>query len=92
LIWRGFDSGSSFYLSFLLSIPTVIVAEILFTYGFTGLSGLPVAEGITLLLASFIVGFLMLDSLLRIVQKINLAYVVLLLGAVIIAIGISGAG
>ncbi|OPY37239.1 MAG: undecaprenyl pyrophosphate phosphatase [Methanoregula sp. PtaU1.Bin006] len=92
LIWRGFDSGSSFYLSFLLSIPTVILAEIILTYGFSGTEDFPVPEGIILLMTSFFMGYLTLDTLLRIVQKINIAYVVLILGAFIVIIGISGAG
>jgi undecaprenyl-diphosphatase len=92
LIWRGFDSGSSFYLSFLLSIPTVILAEIILTYGISGLCGLPFFDGVALFVTSFVVGYLTLDSVLRIIQRINIAYVVLLLGALIIIFGLSGIG
>ena len=92
LIWRGFDSESSFYLSFLLSIPTVIFAEILLNYGISGMKGLPLADGAVLLLTSFVVGYLTLDGLLRAVQRINIAYVVFILGAVIILVGVSGIG
>ena len=92
MIWRGFDSGSSFYLSFLLSIPTVILAEIILTYGVSGVGEFPVTEGMILFITSFLTGYLTLDGLLRIVQKINIAYVVLLLGIFIVTIGFSGGG
>ena len=92
LIWRGFDSGGSFYLSFLLSIPTVVLAEILLNYGSAGMKGLPIYDGILLLLVSLIVGYLTLDILLKLVRKVNIAYVVLALGIIIIAVGLSGVG
>lgn len=92
LIWRGFDSGSSFYLSFLLSIPTVILAEILLNYGSTGMRGLPASDGIILLLTSLVVGYLTLDGLLRVIKRINIAYLVFVLGIIMIAVGLTGAG
>ena len=92
LIWRGFDSGSSFYLSFLLSIPTVILAEILLNYGTVGITGLPVYEGLVLFLVSFIVGYLTLDGLLRVVKRVNIAYLVFILGILIIVVGLTGIG
>ena len=92
LIWRGFDSGSSFYLSFLLSIPTVVLAEILLNYGSTGMKGLPAADGVILLLTSLIVGYLTLDGLLRVIKRVNIAYLVLILGVLIIAVGLTGVG
>jgi undecaprenyl-diphosphatase len=91
LIWRGFDSGSSFYLSFFLSIPTVFFAEILI-YAAGGLQEFPVSEGIILFLSSFVVGYLTLDALLKVVRRINIAYVVLALGIIIILVGLSGIG
>jgi undecaprenyl-diphosphatase len=92
LIWRGFDSGSSFYLSFLLSIPTVILAEILLSYGSAGLHGLPANEGVVLLLTSLVVGYLTLDGLLRIIKRVNIAYLVFVLGLIVIAVGLIGVG
>jgi undecaprenyl-diphosphatase len=91
LIWRGFDSESSFYLSFFLSIPTVFFAEILLYVG-GGLTTFPVMEGIVLFVSSFIVGYLTLDTLLKVVRKVNIAYVVLALGIIIILVGVSGIG
>jgi undecaprenyl-diphosphatase len=92
LIWRGFDSGSSFYLSFLLSIPTVILAEILLSYGSAGMKGLPAADGLILLLTSLVIGYLTLDGLLRVVKRINIAYLVLVLGILIVIVGLTGSG
>jgi undecaprenyl-diphosphatase len=87
LIWQGFDSESSFHLSFLLSIPTVVIAEILLNY-LGGLSSFPVSDGILLALTSFVVGYLTLDAVLRIVKKVNMAYVAFALGIIIIAVGL----
>jgi undecaprenyl-diphosphatase len=91
LIWRGFDSGSSFNLSFLLSIPTVVFAELLF-YVTGSVASFPVADGALLALSSFVFGYLALDIILRLVKKVNLAYVVFVLGFVMIAAGLLGAG
>jgi undecaprenyl-diphosphatase len=92
LIWRGFDSGSSFYLSFLLSIPTVVLAEILLNYGSDGMKGLPATEGIILLLTSFIIGYLTLAGLLKIIKRVNIAYLVFVLGIIMIGVGLTGVG
>ena len=92
LIWRGFDSESSFYLSFLLSIPTVVLAEIILDYGINGATGVPVTDIAVLILTSLVVGYLTLDGLLRLLKRVNIAYLVVVLGILIIAIGISGIG
>jgi undecaprenyl-diphosphatase len=91
LIWRGFDSESSFYLSFFLSIPTVFFAEILLYLG-GGLVTFPLTDGLILFASSFIAGYLTLDMLLKVVRKVNIAYVVLSLGIIIIVVGLSGVG
>jgi len=90
LIWRGFDSESSFHLSFLLSIPTVIVAElVLYING--SLVAFPVTDGALLALSSFVFGYLALGALLKIVRHANLAYVALAMGLIITAAGLIGA-
>ena len=91
LIWRGFDSGSSFNLSFLLSIPTVVFAEIVFYVG-GGVAAFPVTDGILLALSSFVFGYLTLDIILKLVKKVNLAYVAFALGIIMAAAGLFGAG
>ena len=91
LIWRSFDSESAFNLSFLLSIPTVAVTEVVLNLGDIT-SNLPLADGIGLAAVSFVFGYLTLDAILRLVKKINLAYLTLILGALIIAVAYFNAG
>ncbi|MDD1662662.1 MAG: undecaprenyl-diphosphate phosphatase [Methanomicrobiales archaeon] len=91
LIWRGFEGESSFHLSFLLSIPTVLLAEMVFYLG-GGLLSFPLAEGLALALASFIFGYITIDIVLRVVKRVNLAYVCLVMGLLIIAVSLAGAG
>jgi undecaprenyl-diphosphatase len=85
LIWRSFDSESAFYLSFLLSIPSVLMAEIIFYLG-SQVKNLPLTEGIELIISSFIFGYLSLDGILHFVKKVNLAYLTIMLGALIIIV------
>ncbi|VVC02939.1 Undecaprenyl-diphosphatase [Candidatus Burarchaeum australiense] len=91
LIWRGFDSESSFHLSFLLSIPTVVVAELIFYVG-GELASFPVSDGLMLAGSSFVFGYLTIDALLKIVRRMNIAYVALALGLIIMAAGLLSAG
>jgi undecaprenyl-diphosphatase len=91
LIWRGFDSESSFHLSFLLSIPTVVLAELLL-YVNGSLASFPISDGALLALFSFIFGYLTLGALLRLVRRINLAYVALALGLLMAVVGLLGYG
>jgi undecaprenyl-diphosphatase len=85
LIWRSFDSESAFQLSFLLSIPSVVMVEILFNL-FSQAGNLPVMDGISLTFSSFIFGYLSLDITLYFVKRINIAYLAMLLGALIIIV------
>ena len=91
LIWRGFDGEASFYLSFLLSIPTVLLAEMVF-YAGGGLLSFPLADGLALALASFVFGYLTIDAVLRVVKRVNLASVCLAMGGIIIVVSLAGAG
>jgi undecaprenyl-diphosphatase len=91
LIWRGFDGESSFHLSFLLGIPTVILAELVF-YINGSLFVFPVIDGILLTAASFLVGYLAIDVVLKTVKRVNLAYLAFAMGAFIIAAGAAGFG
>lgn len=90
LMWQGFDSESSFHLSFLLSIPTVIFADI-FIYAGSAVS-FPAFDGVLLSLTSFIFGYAVLYALLRILRKVNMAYVAFALGIIIIAVGLTHQG
>jgi undecaprenyl-diphosphatase len=91
LIWMGFDSESSFHLSFLLSIPTVVLAELVFYIG-GSLTAFPMADGLMLAASSFVFGYLTLDAILRVVKRVNLAYAAFALGLIIMAVGIAGLG
>lgn len=91
LIWRGFSSEDSFHLSFLLSIPTVICAEMVF-YISGEAASFPISDGILLAATSFVVGYLTLDALLKIMKKVSLAYVALAMGIVMVAAWMLGAG
>lgn len=89
LIWDGFESESSFYLSFLLSVPTILLAELLLAVG-GGLSAFPITDGIMLAIAAFVFGYLTIGAVLALVRKVNLAYVALGLGAFIIIVAALG--
>jgi undecaprenyl-diphosphatase len=88
LVWRGFDSESSFHLSFLLSIPTVICAELIFYLA--GVMTFPLTDGILLAASSLVFGYFAMDIVLRLVKKVNIAYVVFALGLLMIAAGLLG--
>jgi len=81
LLFRKFDSESSLKISFLMSVPAVLVAEI----GLNIMKGLPalgLVEAILGCLASFIVGILSIDLLLRIARKVNMWILCLVLGLI----------
>jgi len=83
LIWRSFDSESAFRLSFLLSIPSVVMAEIVF-YIASPVGSLPTMDGLSIAISSFVFGYLSLDIILNFVKRVNIAYLAMLLGALII--------
>ena len=53
---------------------------------------LPVSNGVVLLLTSLFVGYLTLDILLKVIKRINIAYLVFVLGLIIITVGLIGVG
>ena len=95
LIWRGFDSESAFRLSFLLSIPTVFVAEVLL-WLFQLFQGdafvLPIFDGFALALASFAFGYLTIDILIKFAHRVNVAWLAFLFGIMMLLFGIIGLG
>ena len=50
------------------------------------------ADGALLALASFAFGYLTIEAVLRVVKRVNLAYVALGMGVIIIAVSLAGAG
>jgi len=92
LIWRGFDAESSFHLSFLLSIPTVFLAELLLWGAQMGVSTIPLSEGLMLAASSFVFGYITIDALLRLAHRINVASLAFLFGILMLIFGIIGIG
>ena len=81
LLFRGFSPEKSFRISFLLSIPTMIIGEI----GFLFLKGIFFSPYALLsLLISFVVGYLTIDLLLKFARKINFSYFCFVLGFIYI--------
>ncbi len=79
LIFRGFDAEKSFKLSFLMSIPAVFFAQILFgiTKGF-----IIDTNSIIALFVAFFIGLISISILFKIVKKINFAYICFGLGLI----------
>lgn len=81
LLFRGFPPEKSLKISFLLSIPTMIIGEI----GFLFLKGLFFSPyALISLLISFIIGYLTIGLLLKFAQKINFSYFCFILGLIYI--------
>ena len=91
LIWRKFDPESAFDLSFLLSIPTVALTEVVFYLG-KAAGHISVADGAGLTLFSCAFGYMALDVMLRLVKRINIAHLTLVLGIVMMASAAFNAG
>ena len=96
LIWRGFDAESAFHLSFLLSIPTVFIAEMVL-WGAQMLTGgnaapMPLADGLALALSSFVFGYITINVLLKLAHRINVASLAFLFGIMMLVFGLIGIG
>ncbi len=92
IIWRGFDSESAFYLSFLLSIPTVFFAEMVLWLAQGGVSAIPFADGLVLAASSFFFGYLTIGVLIRAAHRLNVAYLAFIFGIVMLIAGLAGYG
>jgi undecaprenyl-diphosphatase len=76
LFFREFDSKSAFKLSFLMSVPAVLAAQI----GLGLLSGFMFDSGLAAaVITSFIVGILSIDAVLKIADRAEVAYLCFLL-------------
>jgi len=81
LLFRRFDPESSLKISFLMSVPAVLAAEI----GLNAMKGLPALGSVEVILGclvSFIVGIISIDLLLRIARKVNMWILCLVLGLI----------
>lgn len=92
-VWRGFDAEAAFRLSFMLSVPTVFLAEMLL-WGYQlysepstlgSLAGFSMADAAGLAMVSFIVGWLSIEVLLKLARKIDFSYLVGAFGLVMLA-------
>lgn len=92
LIWRGFDSESAFHLSFLLSIPTVFLAEVALWAVQGGVAGISWMDGIALAASSCFFGYLTIGFLIRAAHRINVAWLAFAFGLMMIAFGVLGIG
>jgi undecaprenyl-diphosphatase len=95
LIWRGFDAESAFHLSFLLSIPTVFIAEMLLwaaQLAQPGASTIPLSDGLMLAASSFVFGYITINALLKLAHRINVASLAFLFGIMMLVFGIMRMG
>lgn len=84
LLFRRYDPPAAFRLSFLLSIPASLGAAALTVVGAGGLPGIGFGPAITALVVSAAVGYLMIDTLMRIVDRIPFSTVCFGLGGLAI--------
>ncbi len=83
LLFEGFSPEKAFEISFLLSIPTIIVGEV----GILIFSGFNFTPMIFIsILVAFIVGYFTIDLLIRFARRINFSYFCFILGIIYILI------
>jgi undecaprenyl-diphosphatase len=80
LVFRKFSPKDALRYSFLLSIPTIIISEVAYVI-LNGVSSFSVLL-IFSIIVSFIVGYLTIDFLLKVVNKINFALFCYILGGI----------
>lgn len=85
LAWQKFEPSAIFELSFILSIPTVLAAELLFYLLDANFAGFDLVEGTLLCLSSFFFGYLTIDLLIKFAKKFNLAIVAAVFGLLMVA-------
>ncbi len=76
LLLRKFEKSLALKLSFLMSLPIVLAGNIILNLKDFSFNPLSLAE----LLSSFVFGFLTINFLLKIAQKVNFGYLVLIFG------------
>ena len=88
LLFRSYDPPSAFRLSFLLSIPASVGAAVLTVAGAGGLPGIDPVPAAVALGVSGVVGYLTIDALMRVVERVPFATVCFGLGGLAIAGGL----
>ncbi|ELZ51118.1 Undecaprenyl-diphosphatase [Halorubrum coriense DSM 10284] len=87
LLFRSYDPPSAFRLSFLLSIPASVGAALLTVVGAGGLPGIDPIPAVVALGVSAVVGYVTIDALMRVVERVPFATVCFALGAIAIVGG-----
>ncbi|MFH0927007.1 MAG: undecaprenyl-diphosphate phosphatase [Candidatus Micrarchaeota archaeon] len=88
LAWLKYEPRAIFELSFILSIPTVICAELLFYAIDINFSQFNLVEGALLALSSFVFGYLTIGALVSFAKKFNLAAVAAAFGLIMAIAGL----
>lgn len=87
LLFRQYDPPEAFRLSFIISIPASLGAAALTMVGAGGLPGISPVAALTALAVSSVVGYLAIDAIMRVVERIPFWVVCFVLGALAIAGG-----
>jgi len=87
LLFRSYEPSEAFRLSFLLSIPATFGAAVLTVVGAGGLPGIAPGPAVAALLVSSVVGYVSIDAIMRVVERIPFWQVCFGLGALAIAGG-----
>ncbi len=87
LLFRGHNGPSAFRLSFLLSIPAGLGAGVLIVLDTGGVPTTTGLEAVLALVTSAVVGYVVIDALMRIVHRVEFWVVCLVLGGLCIAGG-----
>jgi undecaprenyl-diphosphatase len=89
LLLRGFDGESSLRLSFLLSIPAALGGGLLGYLESGGIPGIGIIPAFVALMTAAIVGYLTIDALMRLVQRVDFWLVCVILGGLALVGGLA---
>ena len=87
LLFRGHDGENAFRLSFLLSVPAGLSAGALEVYQVGGLPGVAPGPTALALVVAGVVGYLTIDALMRVVERVSFWLVCVALGALAVVGG-----
>jgi len=87
LLFRGHDGESAFRLSFLLSVPAGLSAGALEVYQVGGLPGVAPGPTALALVVAGVVGYLTIDALMRVVERVSFWLVCVALGSLAVVGG-----
>jgi len=87
LLFRGHDGESAFRLSFLLSVPAALAAGALEFVQHGGLPGTAPGPTLVAVAVAAVVGYLTIDALMRVVERVSFWLVCVALGALAVAGG-----